>query len=117
MSNKKSLVLEALAGKAQPLGGLAEYAKNSIVSKILIDKGVGSITLFAFDDGQRLTEHTSPYDAFILIVDGTAAVTIGGREQELSAGQAVIMPANIPHAVRAKGPFKMMLVMIRGEPS
>lgn len=117
MSDKKSLVLEALVGNAQALSGLAEYTKHSIVSKILIDKGVGSITLFAFDEGQRLTEHTSPYDAFIHIADGQAVVTIGGREQTLSAGQAVIMPANVPHAVRADGPFKMMLVMIRGEKS
>lgn len=113
--SKKNLVLDELAGQAQTLSGLAEYMKNSIVSKILIDKGVGSITLFAFDEGQQLTEHTSPYDAFIQVVDGTSVVTIGGREQTLSAGQAVIMPANVPHAVRGEGPFKMLLVMIRGE--
>ena len=113
MNETKKVILDDLVGKAQALGGLTPYASNSIVSKILIDKGVGSITLFSFDEGQRLTEHTSPYDAFIQVVDGRAAVTIGGKTQDVETGQAVIMPANVPHAVEARVPFKMLLVMIR----
>lgn len=111
--SEKQVLLNDLAGVVQTLDKLVNYTKGSIVSKILIDKAIGSITLFAFDKDQRLTEHTSPYDAFVQIVDGTAVITIGGKEQELSAGQAVIMPANIPHAVYGKTAFKMLLVMIK----
>lgn len=101
--------------KAQPanLRDLVQVSTDSIVSKILLDKPAGSLTLFAFDKGQRLSEHTSPYDAVVQIIEGTAELTIGGRKITADAGQIVIMPAGIPHAVNAPMPFKMLLTMIR----
>jgi quercetin dioxygenase-like cupin family protein len=84
-----------------------------VVSRTLIDRKIGTITLFAFDDGQGLSEHTAPYDAFVQIVEGAADITIAGTDHRVSAGQMIIMPANQPHALRAVGPFKMLLVMIR----
>ncbi|MGD9107293.1 MAG: cupin domain-containing protein, partial [Desulfobacterales bacterium] len=75
----------------------------------------GNINLFAFDKGQGLSEHTAPFDAVVYILDGTAEITIGGQTQNVSAGELLIMPANIAHALQAKVPFKMLLVMIRGE--
>ena len=95
------------------LRDLVQYSADSIVSKILIDKPAGSLTLFAFDQGQRLSEHTSPYDAVVQIVDGSAVLNIGDRAVESKAGQIVIMPANTPHSVDAKEQFKMLLIMIR----
>ncbi|MBN1556831.1 MAG: cupin domain-containing protein [Lentisphaerae bacterium] len=90
------------------------YADGSIVSRTLLEKETGSLTLFAFDRGQGLSEHTSPYDATVYILDGTATLKIGGEPIDASAGEMVIMPANVPHDVRAeKGRFKMLLVMIR----
>ena len=86
---------------------------NRTVSRTLIDKQIGTLTLFAFDDGQGLSEHTAPYDAFVQIVDGAADITIGGEDHRVAAGQMIIMPANVPHALRAAGKFKMLLVMIR----
>ena len=110
---KKAAVLEACLGKPERLDGLVEYAADSIVSKTIVDKTAGSITLFAFDEGQRLSEHTSPYDAVVQVLDGRAGLTIGGQEKDVAAGQLIIMPANVPHAVTAKEPFKMLLIMIR----
>jgi len=100
---------------AQPLvlSDLVQYQAGAVVSRTLIDKKIGTLTLFAFDDGQGLSEHTAPYDAFVQIVDGSADVTIAGTEHRVGAGEMIIMPANIPHALRAAGRFKMLLVMIR----
>ena len=85
------------------------------MSKPILDKPVGNLTLFAFDRGQRLTEHTSPYDAVVEVLDGKAVLTIGGRDVEATAGQLIIMPANVPHAVTAVERFKMLLIMIRSK--
>ena len=90
-----------------------EYAEASIVSKTIVDKDAGTLTLFAFDAGQSLSEHTAPFDAVVEILDGEAELTIGGEAVTASAGQMVIMPANVPHAVRAAQRFKMLLTMIR----
>ena len=109
----KNTVLQACVAKAVDLAGLVEYASDSIVSKTIIDKPVGTITLFAFDTGQGLSEHQAPYDAFVQIVDGTGIIIIDGKEIEARPGSIIIMPANIPHAVRAKEKFKMLLTMIR----
>jgi quercetin dioxygenase-like cupin family protein len=106
-------VLQACLGKEQSLTGLVDYSNDSIVSKTIVDKPVGTMTLFAFDKGQKLSEHTAPYDAVVQIVDGRARLTIGGKEVKVSAGQVVIMPANVPHAVAAEEKFKMLLTMIR----
>jgi quercetin dioxygenase-like cupin family protein len=86
-----------------------------VVSKTLLKKDIGNITLFAFDKGQCLSEHTTPFDTVVYILDGEAEITIGGQLQNVSAGEMLIMPANIAHALQAKAPFKMLLVMIRGE--
>jgi quercetin dioxygenase-like cupin family protein len=113
MNNTKNTVLQSCLAKAADLNGLVDYANDSVVSKTIIDKSVGTVTLFAFDAGQGLSEHQAPYDAFVQIVDGSAVLTIGGKDVDAKAGQIVIMPANVPHSVQAKEKFKMLLIMIR----
>ena len=90
------------------------YASGSVVSKTLLNKEVGSLTLFAFDAGQGLSEHTSPYDAVVYILDGTAEITIGGEMKRVGEGQMLIMPAQVPHALQSSNRFMMLLIMIRG---
>lgn len=90
-----------------------QYQEGSIVSKILLKKKTGSITLFAFDAGQELSEHSTPHDAYLQVLDGKAEVTVGGSEFEVEQGEAIHLPADVPHAVRAAERFKMMLVMLR----
>jgi len=89
------------------------YAEGSVISKTLLDKGIGNITLFSFDTGQGLSEHTSPYDAVVHILDGEAEITIAGDMRIVKTGEMIIMPANIPHALLAQKQFKMLLIMIR----
>jgi len=110
---QKAQVLPDCLGKGQNLVELIEYSKDSIVSKTLLDKSAGTITLFAFDQGQKLSEHTAPYDAVVQVLDGKAQVKIADETNELSQGQLIIMPANVPHAVNAGERFKMLLTMIR----
>ena len=93
---------------------IVDYQNQSIVSKTLIENKSGSVTVFAFDRGQKLSEHTAPFDALAEIVDGTGIITIEGSDHKLQAGQQIIMPADIPHAIRAEEQFKMALIMIRG---
>ena len=102
-----------LVGRALTLADQVQYQPGAVVSRTLIDRKIGTLTLFAFDDGQGLSEHTAPFDAFVQIVDGAADITIGGEVHRVAAGQMIIMPANVPHALRAAGRFKMLLVMIR----
>ena len=90
------------------------YADGAIVSKILLRNKKGNVTLFAFDKGEVLSEHTAPYDAIVEILDGKSEVIIGGEPHELVAGESIIMPANIPHALTAVEKFKMILIMIKG---
>lgn len=104
---------DTLKGKAISLTGSTPYAEGSVVSKTLINKKVGTITMFAFDEGQGLSEHTAPYDAFVQLVEGNAEITIGGAKVKAKAGDFIIMPANVPHSVKAVKRFKMLLVMIR----
>jgi quercetin dioxygenase-like cupin family protein len=99
----------------QNLNELIDYQENSVVSKTLIDKAVGTVTLFAFDKGEGLSEHTAPYDALVYIFDGEAEITIKGKPFQLKKNQMIIMPANDPHALRAIEKYKMMLIMIRSE--
>ncbi|MFW6189924.1 MAG: cupin domain-containing protein [Planctomycetota bacterium] len=99
--------------RAHELDGLVDYADASIVSRTLVDTEQGTLTLFAFDAGQSLSEHTTPYDAYVTVLDGRAELTIGGETVTPEAGEMVLMPADVPHAVRAPERFKMMLVMIR----
>jgi len=89
------------------------YQTDGIVSKRIIQKEKGNITLFAFDAGQKLSEHTAPFDAMVQIMQGSAEVVIGGKPNQLTAGQSIIMPANIPHSVNANEKFIMLLTMIR----
>ena len=89
------------------------YQTDGIVSKRIIQKEKGNITLFAFDAGQKLSEHTAPFDAMVQIMQGSAEVVIGGKPNQLTSGQSIIMPANIPHAVNANEKFIMLLTMIR----
>lgn len=110
---QKDHVLPDCLGKGQKLVELIEYSNDSIVSKTLLDKSAGTITLFAFDQGQKLSEHTAPYDAVVQVLDGKAQVKIADETNELSEGQLIIMPANVPHAVNAGERFKMLLTMIR----
>lgn len=92
---------------------LVSYQEGSVVSRTLIDKKIGTVTLFAFDKNEGLSEHTAPYDALVYVYDGESIITISGDEYEVRKGETIIMPANDPHALRAITPFKMMLVMIR----
>lgn len=89
------------------------YQDGAVVSRIVIKQPSGNVTLFAFDRGQELSEHTAPYDALVQVLDGEAEITIDGRPHRLRAGDMIVMPANQPHAVRAAARFKMMLTMIR----
>lgn len=110
---KRANVLDACLGSPECLAKLVGYAADSIVSKTILDKSAGTLTLFAFDKGQKLSEHTAPYDAVVQVLDGRATVTIGGKEKNVQAGELIIMPANVPHAVMAAEQFKMLLIMIR----
>ena len=103
-----------MKGQVIRVSDLASYASDSIVSRALVSNKAGSLTLFAFDQGQALSEHSAPFDAVVHVVDGQAEVTIGGEKMTVGAGELVIMPANVPHALRATSKFKMMLTMIRG---
>jgi quercetin dioxygenase-like cupin family protein len=105
----------ALKGIPFNLEKHVDYADGSVVSKTLIKKDIGNITLFAFDSGQGLSEHTAPFDAVVYILEGQAEITIGGKAQTVIAGEMLIMPANVSHALHASKRFKMLLIMIRGE--
>lgn len=105
---------QAVKGAAFDLADHIDYADGSVVSKTLLKKDIGGITLFSFDAGQGLSEHTSPFDAVVYILDGQAKITIGGKAQTVLAEQMLIMPANAPHSLHAAERFKMLLIMIRG---
>ncbi|MEJ5303255.1 MAG: cupin domain-containing protein [Bacteroidales bacterium] len=91
-----------------------DYSSDGIVSKRVIDRPTGNVSLFAFDEGQRLSEHSAPFDALVQVTEGEAQIIIGGVPYILQQGQCIIMPANIPHAVNALSRFKMVLTMIKG---
>jgi quercetin dioxygenase-like cupin family protein len=105
--------IEDVTGRLMELKTMVDYQEGSVVSRTLVDKPGGTITLFAFDKGQGLSEHTAPFDALVLVIDGQAEVSISGKSQRVSGGEIIIMPANIPHALKALQRFKMMLVMIK----
>jgi quercetin dioxygenase-like cupin family protein len=104
---------DKLLGQARKSIDLVSYQEGSIVSRTIIDKETGTLTLFAFDEGQGLSEHTAPFDALVYLLDGEAEVRISGKSLNLKEGEMIIMPANQPHALRAMRRFKMMLVMIK----
>jgi quercetin dioxygenase-like cupin family protein len=92
---------------------LVAYQDGAIVSRIVLKREAGNVTLFAFDAGQELSEHTAAYDALVQVLEGEAAITVAGRPHRLGAGDMIVMPAHQPHAVKAPGRFKMLLTMIR----
>ena len=102
-------------GQVLDLAGLVEYSGGAVVSRTLIENDAGTVTVFAFDAGQGLSEHTAPFDALVQVVDGKGDFIIGGELCQLGTGQIVLMPANIPHAVRATARFKMLLTMLRAK--
>ncbi len=106
-SNKKTIL------RAEKLINLIDYQDNSVVSKTIINKETGTITLFAFDENQGLSEHTTPFDAFIYLVDGKAKVTISNKEFQIEKGQTITLPANQPHSLKGVKKFKMILIMIK----
>ena len=105
--------VEDLTGRSIDIAALVDYQEGSVVSRTIIERETGTITLFAFGAGQGLSEHTAPYDALVYVLDGTARITIGSDEHVVEGGQMLIMPEDIPHALDADEAFKMLLVMIR----
>ena len=99
--------------RVSSLTTLVQYQSESVVSKILIKKETGNVTLFAFDKGQELSEHAAPFDALVQVIEGKVDVILDGKSNITKAGEMIIMPANIPHALKAVEKFKMMLIMIR----
>jgi quercetin dioxygenase-like cupin family protein len=110
MRHKKS---ENLVDQAIRLVDLADYQEGSVVSRTIIDKETGTVTFFAFDEGQGLSEHKAPFDALVYLLEGEAEIVISGKPIRVKGGQMVIMPANHPHALKAIKNFKMILTMIR----
>ena len=104
---------ESLAAKVLHMADLVGYQVGAVVSRTLINQKTGTVTLFAFDQGQELSEHTAPYDALVQVLDGETEIIIARQPFHLTAGEAIIMPANDPHAVKALTKFKMLLTMIR----
>ncbi len=104
---------ENLAARVLHATELVGYQEGAVVSRTLINQKTGTVTLFAFDAGQELSEHTAPYDALVQVVDGETEISIAGQPHHLKAGDLIIMPANDPHAVKALTKFKMLLTMIR----
>lgn len=103
------------AAQAVGLANLVDYAPGSVVSRTIADPESGTLTVFAFDAGEGLSEHSAPYDAYVQVLDGEAELTIGGKPVKVGAGEIALMPANVPHAVNASAPFKMLLMMLRAE--
>ena len=101
--------------QVKELGALLQYQDGSIVSRVLLKNKGGTVTLFAFDRGEGLSEHTAPFDALVLVLDGAAEIEIAGESFAVRQGETITLPANRPHAVKATTRFKMLLIMIRGE--
>ena len=107
---------EDIKSKALNIQFLLDYQADSVVSREVIKKELGTVTFFAFDQGQGLSEHSAPFDAMVQIIDGEAEITISGVKHTVNAGEIIIMPANEPHALQAvNSPFKMILIMIKSE--
>ncbi len=102
-----------LKGKVLKVVDLMEYQEGAVVSREIIRKETGTVTIFAFDKGEGLSEHTAPFDAMVQVIDGKAEIIISGKSNTVSAGEMIIMPANDPHALNALERFKMVLTMIK----
>jgi len=105
--------IDPMGAKVESLGDLLQYQDSSIVSRVLLKNNGGTVTLFAFDLGEGLSEHTAPFEALVFVIDGEAEVEIAGRAYSVRTGEMITLPANIPHAVKAATRFKMLLTMIR----
>lgn len=102
-----------LSGRAVDLAGLVEYQPGAVVSREIVKRQAGTVTVFAFDKGQGLSEHTAPFDALVLVLDGEAEIALAGEPRRVRAGEMLMMPADVPHALSAAERFKMLLVMVR----
>ena len=105
---------DELKGKVLHLTDLVAYQEGTIASRMIVNRPAGNITIFAFDEGEGLSEHTAPYDAVVNVLEGAAEVCVGGVTSPMVGGETIIFPANVPHAVTATSRFKMALIMIRG---
>lgn len=113
MDSTQDRTASSAAPASSALAGLVDYQPGAVVSREIISRPTGTVTVFAFDAGQGLSEHTAPFDALVQVVDGQAEVTISGTPHAVAAGEFIVMPAHKPHALKALRPFKMMLIMIR----
>ncbi len=104
---------DSISGKVLKLEDLVQYQQDSVVSRAIIQGEKGTVTLFAFDEGQSLSEHSAPFDVFVQVLEGAMEIRIGGDPNKVSSGEVLIMPANIPHSLKATTKVKMNLVMIR----
>lgn len=105
--------MDDIIGKTIEIDSLAIYQEESVVSREIIKRDIGTVTIFAFDKGQGLSEHSAPFDALVQIIDGEAEIIISGKSNTVKKGELIIMPANEPHALKAEKPFKMILTMIK----
>ena len=112
-SENRNEVDSKILSQVVNLAHLVDYQEDSVVSRTIVDKNTGTVTLFAFGKGQALSEHTAPFDALVYVLEGEAGITISGESSYLKGGETIIMPADKPHAVEALNRFKMMLVMIK----
>jgi quercetin dioxygenase-like cupin family protein len=115
MSIKKEKKTKIESGQAIKLSELVEYSEGSIVSRTLIENDAGTVTLFAFDTDQSLSEHTAPFDALVQVIDGEGEFIVGGKSNQVGKEKIILMPANVPHSVRANKQFKMLLTMLRAK--
>lgn len=113
MKKNNSSSGSTLKSKPFKVDEMIDYQDGSVVSRTIVDKEVGTVTLFAFDENQGLSEHTAPFDALVYVLDGEAKATISGKEVLIKKEEMLIMPANEPHAIKAAKKFKMLLTMIR----
>ena len=107
--------MDDLKSKAINIGNLIDYQEGAVVSREIIKKETGTVTIFAFDKGEGLSEHSAPFDAMVQVIEGEALITINGEENTVKAGELIIMPADIPHALHAVENYKMILTMIKSK--
>lgn len=105
---------ENAAPEVRNLKQMLQYQEKAVVSRMLVKNPAGNVTLFAFDGNEGLSEHTAPFDALVIGVEGRAGISVGGVSYTLGEGDSLLLPANVPHAVNPTGGFKMLLIMIRG---
>src|SRR5512139_2478102 len=113
MTEKADRKREELRGIVLSLKDLVDYQEGTVASRMIVNRKAGSITLFSFDEDEGLSEHTAPFDAVVTILDGECEVWVAGTTHQMKEGETIIFPANVPHALSATTPFKMMLIMIR----